>query len=319
MIWNTDRMDYYAADCFKGMAKALPGRWQCLSIGKNIGVLIKAKPTLDRFAIIISGGSGNGPLFSGYVGEGLADAAVVGAPYAAPNAYAIYETGKFLGSRNGVLLLFNNFAGDYLNNDMAQELLTMDGIQVEMVISNDDIATALGEPQCNRSGRSGIALLIKMAGACAKSRMPLEKAAALLRQANKRLGTISMHVNFDKGEIEYGAGFSGEPGILTVKHMNMRLGAREAMDMLTSSLKPTNDEKLFLQVNRLRLTSYPDSYIMANATYEVLSERYTVAQMRVAAFSNIVDTYGFDFSILCMDDEMAELMDDYLATDSFMI
>lgn len=319
MIWNTDRMEYYAADCLQGMARACPERWQCLSSEKNSGILIKAKPTPERFAVIISGGAGNGPLFSGYVGEGLADAAVIGAPFAAPNAYAIYEAGKFLGRQNGVLLLYNNFAGDYLNNDMAQELLEIDGIRVETVIANDDIATALDEPRSNRSGRTGIALLIKLAGACSKIGMPLEEAATLLRRANERLGTISMHVSFEKGLIEYGSGFSGEPGIRTANHMDMLRSAREAMELLISNLKPKDDEKLFLLVNRLRLTSYPDSFIMANAAYEVLSEKYEVVQMRVAAFSNIVDTYGFEFSILCMDNKISELMGSCIATGSFMI
>jgi len=319
MIWNTDRMDYFAADCISGMTKAFPERWQCLKAGKNNGILIKAKPTLDRFAVIVSGGAGNGPLFPGYVAEGLADAAVIGAPFAAPNAYAIYEAGKFLGSKSGVLLLYNNFSGDYLNNDMAQDLLEMDNIRVETVVSNDDIATALNEPRENRSGRTGIALLIKLAGACSKLKMPLEEAAKLLRRAKERLGTLSIHVSFDKKIIEYGAGFSGEPGIRTENHMDMRRAAREAIEILISSLEPRDDEKLFLLVNRLRLTSYPDSYIMANAAYEVLSEKYKVAQVRVAAFSNIVDTYGYEFSIMCMDSEISEIMDSCVATDSFMI
>lgn len=319
MIWNTDRMDYYAADFISGMVRAFQDRWKCLRSGKNSGILMKAEPTPDRFAVIISGGGGNGPLFPGYVAEGLADAAVIGAPYGAPNAYAVYEAGKYLGSKNGVLLLYNNFSGDYLNNDMAKELLEMDNIQVETVFSNDDIATALNEPRENRSGRTGIALLIKLAGACSKRKMPLREAAALLRRANERLGTLSMHVYFDRNVIEYGAGFSGEPGIRTENHMDMRRSAREAAELLVSSLNPKEDEKLFLLVNRLRLTSYPDSYIMADAVYSVLSEKYNVSQLRVAAFSNIVDVYGYEFSILCMDSEISELMSDCIATDNFVI
>lgn len=28
MIWNTDRMDYFAADFFQGMGLAMPDRWE---------------------------------------------------------------------------------------------------------------------------------------------------------------------------------------------------------------------------------------------------------------------------------------------------
>lgn len=280
---------------------------------------MKRNPTLDQAAVIISGGAGNGPLFAGYVGEGLADAAVVGAAYAAPNAYAIYEAAKYLGRKKGVILLYNNFAGDYLNNDMAKELLEMDGIKVETVISNDDIATALGEPRENRSGRSGIALLIKLAGSCTRLGMSLEETADLLRQASLRLGTLSMNVDFKNGQIVYGAGFSGEPGLKTTEMMEMRPAARIAMEILAGDLKPAPGEKLFLLVNRERLTSYPDSYIMANAVYDILSEEYPIEKMHVAAYSNIVDSYGFSFSILCMDEKIRELLENNVKTDSFSI
>lgn len=319
MIWNTNRLDFFSADCFAGMEKALPGQWQCLSSQKNAAALAKRHPTPEHFAVLISGGAGNGPLFPGYVADGLADAAVIGSPFAAPNAYAIYEAGKQLGRENGVLLLYNNFAGDYLNNDMAQDLLRMDGIAVETVISTDDIATSLGESRDQRGGRSGLGLLIKLAGACAKSGMSLEDAAALLRRANDRLGTISAHVDFSSGEIVYGAGFSGEPGIQSANHMDLTRCAGEAMELLLHDLVPQPGETLFLLVNRLRLTSYADSYIMANAAERYLSAKHTVSQLRVAAFSNIMDVYGFDFSILCMDAQMAELMSGLVGTDSFTI
>lgn len=319
MIWKTDRMDYYAADFIAGMTKVFPDRWKCFKSGKNSGIIIKANPTPDRFAVIISGGGGNGPLFPGYVAEGLADAAVIGAPFAAPNAYAIYEAGKHLGSKKGVMLLYNNFSGDYLNNDMAQELLEMDDIPVESVVSNDDIATALNEPRENRSGRTGIALLIKLAGACSKKGMPLGEAASLVRYANERLGTISVHVNFDMQVIEYGAGFSGEPGIRTETHMDLRRSVHEATEMLLASLEPKDDELLFLLVNRLRFTTYPDSYIIANAAHDFLSQHYKVDQVRVGAYSNIYDTYGYELSILCMNREIAEMMGGCIATDSFII
>ena len=177
MIWNTDRMDYFAADFFQGMGLAMPDRWEPLIGVRNAGAIVRKGFDPTRFAIIISGGGGNGPLFPGYVGEGLADAAVIGAPFAAPNAYTIYETGKALRPEKGVLLLYNNFAGDFLNNDMAAEFLQMDGIPVESVISNDDIASAVGEERSARGGRCGIAFLIKMAANCAKRDMSLQDTA----------------------------------------------------------------------------------------------------------------------------------------------
>lgn len=317
MIWKTNRLDSFALDCFTGMCKARPDLWQMGYTQKNAGVLMKRTLTPEHFAVIISGGAGNGPLFPGYVCEGLADAAAVGGPFSAPNAYAIYEACKVLGRENGVLLLYNNFAGDYLNNDMAKELAEMEGIRVESVISNDDIASALGEPRENRSGRSGIALLIKLAGALAGEGMDLGDAASVLRRANTRLGTLSLHMNQEQTELYFGAGFSGEPPMLTETHTDMELAAEKVAAMLMEDLKPTQQETLFLLVNRLRLTSFADAYIMANLVEQAMTQYRPVVQMRVAPFSNIMDIYGFDFSVLCMDAMTAKRMEGIIASDSF--
>lgn len=319
MIWQTDRLDYFAIDMFEGMERAMPHIWKTGYTQKNAGVLMKRNPTLDQFAVIISGGAGNGPLFPGYVGEGLADAASVGGAYSAPNAYAIYEVGRELGQREGVLLLYNNFAGDYLNNDMAQELLEQEGIAVETVICHDDIATALGESRENRSGRSGIALLIKLAGSYAKSKMPLKEAAERLRYAADRVGTLSIHVDHEKGEVYFGSGFSGEPPILTETHMDMEKSAQQAADMLLADLQPRAGEKLFVLVNRLRLSSYADSYVMANLFVKALEKKIPVAELRVAPFSNITDKYGFDLSVMCMDADTEKRMEGFIGSDCFCI
>lgn len=301
------------------MVLAHPDRWVKFRGESNCAVLMKKHRRADSFGIIISGGAANGPLFPGYVWDGLADAAVVGGPYSAPNAYAIYETGKHLGQAQGVLLLYNNFAGDYLNNDMAQELLTMDGIAVESVISTDDIASAVGEARCARSGCAGIALLIKLAGACAAAGMTLADTAALLRRANERLGTLSLHVDQEKNEATFGKGFSGEPELFAEKGITLKMAVERAMALLTEELKPTREEQLFLLVNRMRLTSYSDSYKAARVAHEVLSRTRQVMRTRVANYSNIIDVYGFDFVVLCADERLQGLLAGDVYTESFMI
>lgn len=313
-------MDYFAANFFEGMRLAMPERWEAFIGTKNAGALVRKGFDPSRFAIIISGGGGNGPLFPGYVGEGLADAAVIGAPFAAPNAYTIYETGKHLGRENGVLLLYNNFAGDYLNNDMAAEFLQMDGIAVESVLSTDDIASAMGEERSARGGRCGIAYLIKIAAACAAAGMALPQAAQLLRRATARLSTLSVYVDFYGREVAYGAGFSGEAGIRTAHHMDMRLCAQETCELLLSDLQPKPDETLYVLVNRLRNTSYADGYIFANLVHQSISAQYPVAQMRVGNFSNIEDVYGYSVTLLCASPELTPYLDATTCyTDSFIL
>lgn len=319
MNWGEKRADFFAADYFSGMELAYPELWQRYIGDKNSAALIKRRPDLDRVAVVISGGAASGPLFPGYVGEGLADAAVCGGPYAAPNAYCLYEVGKHLGSRKGVFFLYNNFAGDYLNNDMARELLEMDGVKAKGFAATDDIASAIGEPKENRSGRTGIALLIKIAGQCAKLGMSLEEIVQVVGKANARLGTLSMLVDFDKGEIVYGNGFSGEPGMRTENHMDMERVAKEAADMLIRDMQPKNSEQLLLMVNRMRHTGYSDGYLMGKMMYEYLSSIHKVMRLRVANYSNIIDVYGFDFTILCVDRELEPYLGGTVFSDSFAL
>ena len=139
------------------------------------------------------------------------------------------------------------------------------------------------------------------------------------RYASTRLGTLSLHVDFETNEILYGGGFSGEPPVLIENHMNMERAVDTVMHMLLEELKPQPDETLFLLVNRLRLSSYADSYIIANLAVKALEKQHKVAQLRVAPFSNITDKYGFDFSILCMNQETARYMDSYIPSDCFVI
>lgn len=319
MIWKDENTDYFAAKSFSGMVKSRPDLWCSIPSSKNSAILYRREVRGDRIAIIVSGGAGNGPLFPGFVGDGLADAAVVGAPFAAPNAYTIYEAGKLLGQKRGVLLLYNNFAGDYLNNDMAAEMLQMDGIQVESVIVNDDIATAIGESREQRSGRCGISLLIKLAGSMAARGHSLKDVASALRKANNRLGTISMSVDFSVNEINYGHGFSGEPGIVTDFSLSRSAACETCIRLLELDLEPSEADHLFLLVNRLRLTSYADSYIMADLAYDLLVDKCASLTMRVGTYSNIDDVYGFTFSLLCMDESLRDLMADPISSDNFMI
>jgi dihydroxyacetone kinase-like protein len=317
--WIADKTEYYASDYMDGMVLAHPERWVKFRGETNCAVLMKKTRRADTFGIVISGGAANGPLFPGYVWDGLADAAVVGGPYGAPNAYAIYETARHLGQTHGVLLLYNNFAGDFLNNDMAQELLTMDGIAVESVIATDDIASAVGEARCARSGCAGIALLIKLAGACADSGMTLTDTAALLRAANERLGTLSVHVSPDTKEVTFGKGFSGEPELFAQTGITLRMAVERAMALLLDELKPAAEEKLFLLVNRMRCTSYSDSYKAARIAHEVLSRTRQVLRTRVANYSNIIDVYGFDFVVLCADERLQGLLAGDVNTECFML
>ena len=58
--------------------------------------------------------------------------------FAAPDPATIYEGIRACDGGRGVILLYNNYAGDVLNFNMAQEMARDDGILVETVLINDE-------------------------------------------------------------------------------------------------------------------------------------------------------------------------------------
>lgn len=319
MHWFAETREDYCPRWFEAMAGAFPERWRAMEGQSPSAVLLKRAPTPDRVQVIISGGGSNGPFIPGFVGEGMADAAVVGPPYTAPSAYALYEAGLALGREKGVLLLYNNYMGDYLNNDMADELLRLEGVRVEQVLCCDDMGQAIGEPRENRGGRIGIAYVIRVAAEAARRGLPLEEVARLARKAAARLSTLCVTVDPERGHVTYGKGFSDEPGFLERDGATVAGTAEETVELLLKDVEPRADERVYMLVNRLRLTSYSDSFVMAGCLKAAFEKRRPLAQMRVGGYMQVMDVYGYTVTLLCADAELDDYLAGSLAGDGFLL
>ena len=318
MHWFGETRENYCPSWFEAMALAFPERFRAMEGQAPSAVLMKRVPTPDRVQVIISGGGSNGPFIPGFVGEGLADCAVVGPPYAAPSAYALYEAGLALAREKGALLLYNNYMGDYLNNDMAAELLRLEGVQSEQVVCCDDMGSAIGEPREMRSGRIGIAYMIRVAAGAARQGKPLGEVARLANKAGGRMATVCVTVEPEMNRVTYGRGFSDEPGFRTVENATVAGTAEETIQLLYDDLKPRPGERVHLMVNRARFTSYSDSFVMAGLMHEALTRRCPVARMRVGGYMQVMDVYGYTVTLLCADDEIAPYLEGDIAGDGFL-
>lgn len=303
-----------------GMVIAYPERYRLLDgyTGKN--VLVKSKTTFENVAIVISGGGAGGPLFDSFVGEGLADAAVVGEAYAAPSAYAIYETVKLLGRKKGALLIYNNYAGDFLNNDMAEELCTLDGLNVKSIQVTDNIDSSLEEERGARGGLSGISYLIKIAASCTNKGFPLEEVYRITQKANKRLSSISVLMDEKDNQILYGVGFSGEPPTMCSTEISADSIAEYAMNRLFKDLNPADHEKLYILVNRLNATTYTESYVMVKAIDDYINTRkWTKKRISVGNYFSPNSERGYYLSMLSADEEICCYLDHICQSDAFIL
>jgi dihydroxyacetone kinase len=95
--------------------------------------------------------------------------------------------------------------------------------------------------------------------------------------------------------------------------------AEEMISLLLEDVKPRAGEKVYMLVNRLRLTSYSDSFVMAGLMEKALRSRCPVAQVRVGGYQQVTDTYGYTVTLLCADDEIAPYLDAPVVGDGFLM
>ncbi|MEY9999503.1 dihydroxyacetone kinase [Sinorhizobium fredii] len=219
------------------------------------GVVRSTKVPKGKVAVVIGGGSGHYPAFAGYVGPGLADAAVAGDVFASPSTAAVARVCRHADQGGGVLLGFGNYAGDVLNFGVAAERLRAEGIDVRVLPVTDDVASASVETPAKRRGIAGDLVVFKIAGAAAEAGKSLDEVERLARLANDR--TVSFGVAFggctlpgaagplftvQKGQMALGLGIHGEPGINEEKISS----ASDLAKLLTGKLiaeRPARHEK----------------------------------------------------------------------------
>src|SRR5919112_3675991 len=182
-------------------------------------------PVQGKVAIISGGGSGHEPMHGGYVGRGMLDAACPGEVFTSPTPDQMLEATKAVDGGAGVLHIVKNYTGDVLNFEMAADLAKGEGIDVEAVVTNDDVAV---QDSLYTAGRRGVGITViaeKICGAAAAGGRPLAEVAELCRKVNGQgrsmgmaltpcitpgSGQPSFELGEDEGEI--GIGIHGEPG-----------------------------------------------------------------------------------------------------------
>jgi dihydroxyacetone kinase-like protein len=180
-----------------------------------------------KVGLVTGGGSGHLPVFAGYVGAGLLDAAAIGEVFASPAADRMAGAMRVASTGAGVLRLYGNYGGDGMNFDMAGEIVEMDdGIRSTSVRVADDIASAPPAEAAMRRGVAGMIYAFKIAGARAEEMADLDEVTRIARKATENCRTIGVALTpcavpqagkptftLADDEIEMGMGIHGEPGI----------------------------------------------------------------------------------------------------------
>lgn len=290
------------------------------------GIVLKNKRK-DKVALVIGGGSGHEPMFSGFVGRGLADAAACGNIFASPDPATIFQVASQANSGKGVLFVYGNYAGDNLNFDMAEEMLQDAGIPTAHVRVWDDCASASLDKITDRRGIAGDVFVVKIAGAACDAGLDLEEVVKVTEKARNHLRTIGVATSpgqipgldkptFELGEneIEYGMGLHGEPGI---KRTTMQPADKLVLVLyrhLIQDMPLKEGSEVCVLINGLGSTTILEMSIVYRKVKDLLDrDGIKVYDSDINSYCTCQEMGGFSITIMKLDDELKQ----YYNTDCF--
>ncbi len=310
------------ASALAGLERAHPTlvRWN-----RDPSFVIRADgPVHGQVAVISGGGSGHEPLHTGFVGAGMLDAAVPGAVFASPSMLQVMAATQAADGGAGVVHVVKNYTGDVINFGLARDDAIDEGIAVETVVVDDDLAT--DTPDGGGPGRRGTAAVIaveKICGAAAARGEDLETVAALGRRvaAGSRSLAIALQACTHPGasapsfelpgdEIEYGVGIHGERGIDRRAFAPARELAAMLVAPIVEALSLEAGDEVIAIVNGLGSTHPLELSLMFEQAAETLGDSgVTVARSLVGPYVTSLDMAGCSITLVRAQADLLELWD----------
>lgn len=285
-------------------------------------VLIRKTPKENhKVSLVSGGGSGHEPAHGGYIGEGMLDAAVVGAVFTSPTPDQILEAIRKVATPAGVLLIIKNYTGDVLNFELAAEMAEAEGIRIAKVLVNDDVAVENSTYTVGRRGIVGTVLVHKIAGAAAELGKSLDEVKAIAEKVVSRMRSIGVALSactvpevgkpgfqLEQSEMELGLGIHGEPGIKRIPIETADVIAKRLLDHLLTDDIQVGDE-IAMVVNGLGGTPLMELYIMNRALRKAFGEwGGIVFKTYVGNYMTSLEMQGISVTLLKLDQELKKLL-----------
>jgi dihydroxyacetone kinase len=276
-----------------------------------------------QVAIISGGGSGHEPAHAGYVGAGMLTAGVAGEVFTSPDTDSIFEAIKAVAGKPGAILVVKNYTGDRLNFGLAAEMARSEGIPVEMIIVDDDVALNRTTSATGSRGLAGTIFVHKLVGAAAADGKTLTELAVVGKAVVHSLAT--MGVSFSAGtspvvgkpsfelgedEIELGLGIHGEAGVTRTK---LQPADQLTETLLAQILKNGNfgaEKRIAVMINNLGATTEMELAIVARHASVFLEKNgFTIERLYAGTFLSSLDMAGISISVLGVNDQWLRWLD----------
>ncbi len=280
-------------------------------------------PVAGKVGLLSGGGSGHEPLHGGFVGAGMLDAAAPGEVFTSPVPDQILAATKAVDGGAGVVHIVKNYTGDVMNFQMAAELAGDDGVRVETVLVDDDVAVENSTWTAGRRGTGATLIVEKVAGAAAAEGQALDAVAAIGRRVNELSASFAVALTacttpaagkpgFDlpEDEMEVGVGIHGEPGRRREKLVSAKEIVRIATDAIGSAKPLSAGDRTIVIVNGLGGTPLIELYLLFGEVASVLKELgVEISRSLVGDYVTSLDMAGMSVTVCRADDEILRLWD----------
>ncbi len=315
-----NRKEDVISESFEGLTLAYEKYW--IRHPEVKGIISRTRRK-DKVSLVIGGGSGHEPLYSCFVGPGLADAAVCGNIFASPDPNTIVKTAECTDNGKGILFVYGCYAGDNMNFDMAEELLRAKGIKTAHVRGQDDVVSQPKERFDERRGIAGALFLVKIAGAACDAGLSLEEAVRVTTKARDNIRSVGVATspgqlpNADRpifelpeGMIEYGMGVHGEKGVKRVPMESADKLCDTMMQAIFDDGEYKEGDEVCVYINAFGSTSVTEMAIAYRRVRQILGEKgIRVHDSDINNYFRTQEMGGFSISLLTLDDELKQYYD----------
>jgi len=308
--------DEVVADALHGIEAAYGDR---VKVTYDPFTIVRADaPVQGKVGLVSGGGSGHEPLHGGFVGPGMLDAACPGQVFTSPTPDQMYEATKAVNGGAGVVHIVKNYTGDVLNFEMAADLAKGDGIEVETVLTNDDVAVEDSLYTAGRRGVGGTVLVEKIAGAAAAAGKSLHEVAEIGRRVNANVRTMGMALTpcttpasgepsfeLEEDEVEIGIGIHGEPGRFREKIGPASQVAERLLTPIVEDLPFESGDSVLAFVNGMGGTPLLELYIVYAEVAKLAQQHgLKIERNLIGNYITSLEMQGCSITLLKLDDEL---------------
>jgi dihydroxyacetone kinase-like protein len=244
-------------------------------------------------------------------------AAVCGEVFTSPTPDQVLAGIKAADQGAGVLMIIKNYTGDVMNFEMAAELAEMEGIQVEKLLVDDDIAVEDSAYTAGKRGVAGTVIVHKLLGAAADQGVSLSDLKAVGENLVQQIKTIGVAISaatvpevgepgfeIAADEMEYGVGIHGEAGYRREKLKPSKAIAAELVEKLKKAFGWQAGDRFGILVNGLGATPLMEQYVFINDVRKLLEDdQLDICFKKVGSLMTSIDMGGLSLTLVKIEDE----------------